>query len=381
MTIESDRSKDGTSLNQGDVEERIVPLCDPPILFSLPSLNKNSQHDGSDVAEGEKVKTDLLQNHLPTEGLDSLAQKTNKVVHSTESNLRWGVENVSGQSRPASEPVELSHTGPVSDSATEHAKRSEITSLSEANDLEARNTESSTIKVSSSDRADASASPSKKEGPTKLPLTDSVPAGRTWMEQVGSHGIVIGLLLSVIAAALLTGRDRDQSSSEQVDLLSFDRNDLQLPLPEVFEIDLGQPESGLAANKKPSNLQEELEQNPDRDLFSTNLNTHESPSSYAVESMQPRSGKDAVVEKIAVSSLTADENQTGESLAENDSLPSLEQLAGGSGDLTQDTHIHHMSSEKPKETTTPKAIDNWLMFLPAMESIATGTDNPPTSIK
>ncbi|MEC7408830.1 MAG: hypothetical protein VYB72_08445 [Planctomycetota bacterium] len=379
MTIESDRSKDGTSLNQGDVEERIVPLCDPPILFSLPSLNKNSQHDGFDVAEGEKVKTDPLQNHLPMEGLNSLAQKTNKVVNSTESNLRWGVESVSGQSRPTSEPVELNHTGPVSDSATEHVKRPEITSLSEANDAEARNTESSTIKVSSSDRADAS--PSKHEDPTKLPLTDSVPAGRTWMEQVGSHGIVIGLLLSVIAAALLTGRDRDQSSSEQVDLLSFDRNDLQLPLPEVFEIDLGQPEGGLAANKDPSNPQEELEQHPDRDLFSINSKTPDNPSSNAVESMQPRSGKDAEVEEIAVASLTADENQTGESQAENDPLPSLEQLAGGSGDLTQDTHIHRVSSEKPKETTTPKAIDNWLMFLPAMESIATGTDNPPTSIK
>ena len=133
MTIESDRSKDGTSLNQGDVEERIVPLCDPPILFSLPSLNSNSQHDGSDVAEGEKVKTDPLQNHLPTEGVDSLTQKTNKIVSSTDSNLRWGVESVPGQCRPASEPVELNHTGPVSDSATERAKRSEITSLSEAN--------------------------------------------------------------------------------------------------------------------------------------------------------------------------------------------------------------------------------------------------------
>ena len=193
MTIESDRSKDGTSLNQVDVEERIVPLCDPPILFSLPSLSSNSQHDGSDVAEGEKVKTDPLQNHLPTEGVDSLTQKTNKIVSSTESNLRWGVESVQGQCRPASEPVELNHTGPVSDSATVRAKRSEITSLSEANHAEGRNTDSSTINVSSLDRADAS--PSKHEGPTKLPLTDSVPAGRTWMEQVGSHGIVIGLLL------------------------------------------------------------------------------------------------------------------------------------------------------------------------------------------
>ena len=182
-------------------------------------------------------------------------------------------------------------------------------------------------------------------------------------------------------AALLTGRDREQSSSEQVDLLSFDRNDLQLPLPEVFEIDLGQSESGLATNKKPANPQEELEQHPDRDLFSTNLNMHENPSINAVGSMQPRSGKDAEVEEVAVSSLTADENQTGESQAEKDPLPSLEQLAGGSGDLTQDTRIHHVSSEKPKETTTPKAIDNWLMFLPAMESIATGTDNPSTSIK
>ncbi len=97
--------------------------------------------------------------------------------------------------------------------------------------------------------------------------------------------------------------------------------------------------------------------------------------------MQPRSGKDAEVEEVAVSSLTADENQTGDSQAEKDPLPSLEQLAGGSGDLTQDTHIHQVSSENPKETTNPKAIDNWLMFLKAMERIETGTDNPSTSIK
>ena len=117
MTIESDRSKDGTSLNQGDVEERIVPLCDPPILFSLPSLNSNSQHDGSDVAEGEKSQNGSVAKS-PSDGRGRQSHsKTNKIVSSTESNLRWGVESVPGRYRPASEPVELNHTGPVSDSA------------------------------------------------------------------------------------------------------------------------------------------------------------------------------------------------------------------------------------------------------------------------
>ncbi|MEC8475633.1 MAG: hypothetical protein VXZ38_13335 [Planctomycetota bacterium] len=379
MTIDSDRSKDGTSINQGDMEERIIPLCDPPILFSLPSLKQQTQHNGSEVAESEYFEKELLQNHLLKEVLDSPSQETSQVVNSKESNLGWGVESDSGPSRPNSEPIERNHAGPVLDSATENTKHLENTSLSEADGLEARNTESSTSEFSGKHSKDVSSS--KHERQSKPPLTEPVPAGRNWMEQVGSPGIVIGLLLSVIAAALLTGRDRDQSSSEQVDLLSFDINDLQLPLPEVFEIDLGEPESGLATNKKISNPNEDIDQHPERDLLSTNLSTHENPASFAVQAMHPQSGNDALVKRSAASSLNADENQIGESQAENDALPSLEQLASGSGDLTQDTDIHHVSSEKPKETTTPKAIDNWLMFLPAVERIATGTDNPPTSIK
>lgn len=61
------------------------------------------------------------------------------------------------------------------------------------------------------------------------------PAGRSWMDSLGSHGIVIVLLLIVVAAALLTGQGEEDpavsSLTTQSELLNFDELSMDLPLP------------------------------------------------------------------------------------------------------------------------------------------------------
>ncbi len=76
------------------------------------------------------------------------------------------------------------------------------------------------------------------------PVEQSLPAGRTWMERVGSHALVLSMLLIVVAAAVLTGR-RTQDPSELDEAVSasvgqeirFDsREQTELPIPDHLQL-------------------------------------------------------------------------------------------------------------------------------------------------
>ena len=78
-----------------------------------------------------------------------------------------------------------------------------------------------------------------KETPPLTP-TDR-PAGRSWMDSIGSHGIVVALLLVVVAAALYTGRvgsnDADDASlAEGRDWLEYG-TDEEISLPKAAVAD------------------------------------------------------------------------------------------------------------------------------------------------
>ncbi|MEM1069612.1 MAG: hypothetical protein AAGI63_12000 [Planctomycetota bacterium] len=90
--------------------------------------------------------------------------------------------------------------------------------------------------------------------PTDDPITKRIPprpipdapAGRSWSESIGSHGIVLGLLLVVVAAALITGRDGQENDTESnlaghSDLIEFDRGDM-VEMPDVTADSMMMPE-------------------------------------------------------------------------------------------------------------------------------------------
>ena len=73
------------------------------------------------------------------------------------------------------------------------------------------------------------------------------PAGRSWMDSIGSHGIVVALLLVVVAAALYTGRvakdDSDDASlADGRDWLEYGTNDeISLPKAALADSSVGAP--------------------------------------------------------------------------------------------------------------------------------------------
>jgi hypothetical protein len=74
---------------------------------------------------------------------------------------------------------------------------------------------------------------STQKRPNPAPIRPDEPAGRSWMETFGSHGLVVVLLLVVIGAALLSGRK--SPSPEFESLVEYepvdDRFEVELPIP------------------------------------------------------------------------------------------------------------------------------------------------------
>ncbi len=83
---------------------------------------------------------------------------------------------------------------------------------------------------------------------TILEPLDQLPAGRTWMEKIGSHALVLAMLLIVVAAAFLTGNGKDNqqyddSVADTITELDFDLGEnAELPIPEH---DHGAPSSDI----------------------------------------------------------------------------------------------------------------------------------------
>jgi len=101
-----------------------------------------------------------------------------------------------------------------------------------------------------------SESEKKPDPPPRAPLppTDQ-PAGRSWMDTFGSHGMVVVLLLTVVSAALLSSRDRPDPSleslaeNEPVEEKSGEYVDLSYPAQKSSELDdSGLDDSGLGDN-------------------------------------------------------------------------------------------------------------------------------------
>ena len=79
--------------------------------------------------------------------------------------------------------------------------------------------------------------------PNPAPIRPDEPAGRSWMETFGSHGLVVVLLLVVIGAALLSGRK--SPSPEFESLVEYD------PLDDRFEVELPIPLHGPHESTRP----------------------------------------------------------------------------------------------------------------------------------
>ncbi len=79
----------------------------------------------------------------------------------------------------------------------------------------------------------------RKTHPSHPPNPQERPAGRSWMDSIGSHGIVVALLLLVVAAALYTGGTGqedglDSSLADSRDWLEYDKDKkINLPNPEL----------------------------------------------------------------------------------------------------------------------------------------------------
>lgn len=64
------------------------------------------------------------------------------------------------------------------------------------------------------------------------------PAGRTWMERISSHALVLVMLLIVVAAAMITGRgpndpsELDDSVANENREIQFDDSAVELPMPD-----------------------------------------------------------------------------------------------------------------------------------------------------
>ncbi|MGI9473984.1 MAG: hypothetical protein ACR2NZ_20765 [Rubripirellula sp.] len=77
----------------------------------------------------------------------------------------------------------------------------------------------------------------RTDPPRHAPSSSDTPAGRSWMDSIGSHGIVVVLLLVVVAAALITGRRSANSPSnssvaDSTEWLNFDEgSEVELPIP------------------------------------------------------------------------------------------------------------------------------------------------------
>ena len=83
------------------------------------------------------------------------------------------------------------------------------------------------------------------DGPfPRAPVGESIPAGRTWMERVGSHALVLRMLLIVVAAAVLTGRKTGDPSESDDSIaasagqeIRFDsQGQPELPIPDHLHL-------------------------------------------------------------------------------------------------------------------------------------------------
>lgn len=255
------------------------------------------------------------------------------------------------------------------------------------------------------------AAPTSAPGPSQPTPVRDAPAGRSWMESLGSHGVVIVLLLVVVAAALLTGQgDEDPASkslSTQSELLDFDELNIELPAT-----DAPISQGGVLAESQASAANQAVASPTSQSYTEVPLPTSnvvfEVPAATAQGSEPvtsefsdgPPNSSEAVatldsplpraipgLDHELNEGLLSSEIQTNrfvnpgtgvsalpvsvrsQAQPQNSSLPSLEELAGVS---VQAADVAPGNSTAPTRllSETPAGISDWSKYLPDFESAA-----------
>ncbi len=352
----------------------------PPTLFQLPNLradhgpdlSKTEISDLSSTREGQKFVHQVAEMPFVSVGTEKTqAVKTSKIQQNANS----------------------PQTGNRSDDEPRHPTPPAVVDGPETPAM----IHSSGVKRQSTSRSAAKNRSLESQESTPLAPIDR-PAGRSWMDSMGSHGIVVTLLLVVVAAALYTGRvgkdDSDNASlAEGRDWLEYS-TDEEIKLPEtiVAEGSSGVPieepdrilqeasqpmlQSGLVSassvasgNSELENdsltssalLRQPVESNDYRDLQSTFAENSERNASDSFT--QPYSSINAPVSPAATRrdqpQLPANQPlQTGQPAAYGISLP---------------------PSQTPtyQRTATPSGISDWSRYFPRVPS--GNTVNPTSS--
>ncbi len=241
------------------------------------------------------------------------------------------------------------------------------------------------------------------------------PAGRSWMEVVRQHGVVVFLLLVVVATAIFTGRetDVDQSDAAVAGAVQFTEIDdgiaVEVPLPShTHDVETGIASSPTATPAPNSNDRVSIEQTignaVDRkvDDSSTAIVSLEPPRSTTmpngikIESpdVAPKTGNDLgqvidfasqSVDAKSVSDRVDRASDAESSMAFN--APSLEQLAGSlpDGDSVKQLESNEMPTLDgiqnnpmvPVLSKTPAGISDWSRYLPALPHATSNESQTP----
>ena len=223
------------------------------------------------------------------------------------------------------------------------------------------------------------------------------PAGRSWMDSIGSHGIVVALLLVVVAAALYTGRagkndPPDTSLADGRDWLEYDTGDeISLPNstldggPEIMPT----PESDrtLAGAETPAGeLASGSVPASEENKVATSIDTSSALLSQPVES---NGGFDSNAAVVATNSGSAggpfpqlqSSLATPASSAANrkDQFPSQPNQPRQTGQPTgYGIAVPESQSPRYQQTATPAGITDWSKYFPRVPSGNTASPNSPS---
>ncbi len=430
MTVSPNRPQDGNLQSAAGgsgvgPNDRSRPVETPPTLFKLPNLGaKRTQgqlgHQGYTDAAGQPPpavasEPDLAPLEMEPQDSSSAADaRPGEPINSGPGPFEPVNRGTLGQSavaqpnfdhfnRPVSPPE--GSAGPIQGSVGS-SFMAEAASNGAGSWSAPTATESSLPPSSTVDDG-------KSRTPTSEASKREVPAGRTWMDALGSHGVVIVLLLLVVAAALLTGNGEEDpaatSMSTQSELLSFDDLSVDLPLPtHGGSINLAESEPAVADEVDPvssSDLTENLVGTPtiadSPEPAATARSVSDAPmSSSPVPNAQPVTNGPAV-DPVAsleapVATSTSRPNEPVDPVDTNNiqfnrfvasqgmvdamtasrrvettqtdsSLPSLEELAGLQGASPSSPETNPKSPVRVL-SKTPVGIPDWSKYLPPLDS-------------
>ncbi len=347
MTIDPDRSKDEGESRLRSKEEASEGNLTLPVLFTLRSL-AGGGFEGSSTSE---LHVDLAEQHLSES--KSIEKSTSFVAGLSRQSERHSASRSDGESnseKQADLDEQVSSIEPLPDGIGPTASISE-------------------------------------QVVTPALARQSGFSRRSWGDRIGSHGLVIGLLLAVVAAALFTGKEGVRVNPNPDDLLSFDDESVNVALPEMLGIDLGQLEEPLAEEQEhfaltggssasshslsptSSSLTQPFSEQGSSEL-ARETDQAISAMQVSVESMRDEPSRDSS------NSIRPEEPQRERSVSTN-----LDQLASGQPTGELEGSGSRESIRLPKRTATPGQISDWLKFLPPVDRIATESTNPSSSIQ